>query len=291
MRVQADNTIDKLIHDDDAPCEFRNSPNQSGEILPRFVVIHYTAGGSAEGSVSWLTNSQAKASAHLVIARDGSITQLVGFNRKAWHAGASNWAGLSGLNSHSIGIELDNAGRLTRHPDGWVSWFGKVYPDAGGAEAVHKHETVASGWHRYTEDQLRVAAETCACLVEHYDLEDVIGHDDIAPKRKSDPGPLFPMDSFRARVLGRNSDDGLAPPPTAARDDDRLIETTASFLNIRTGPGTQHSLLPEGPLPQGTALAVVDEEGSWLLVDVLSAISNSVDIQGWVHGRFTRTLS
>ena len=86
------------------------SPNHSGEITPKFIVMHYTAGWSAEGSITWLTNKESKVSAHLVIARDGTITQLVPFNKKAWHAGPSVYDGYKNLNSHSIGIALDNAG-------------------------------------------------------------------------------------------------------------------------------------------------------------------------------------
>ncbi|ETW95662.1 MAG: hypothetical protein ETSY1_29680 [Candidatus Entotheonella factor] len=67
------------LHDGDGnPVAFKRSPNQSsGVIVPEYLVIHYTAGSSAAGAISWLTNPKAKASAHLVISRSGEITQLV----------------------------------------------------------------------------------------------------------------------------------------------------------------------------------------------------------------------
>jgi len=71
--------------------DYKRSPNQSGTIKPTYLVIHYTAGRSAEAAVRTLTSRKRKASAHLVIGRDGSVTQLVPFNRKAWHAGKSEW--------------------------------------------------------------------------------------------------------------------------------------------------------------------------------------------------------
>ena len=92
----------------------RDTPNIGGPIEPRYLVYHFTAGRNAKSAVSWLCNRRAKASAHLVVARDGGITQLAPFNIKNWHAGRSHWNGLEGLNSYSIGIEMDNAGRLTR---------------------------------------------------------------------------------------------------------------------------------------------------------------------------------
>ena len=86
---------------------FVDTANQSSGIRPLYLVMHYTAGLGLDGAVAWLSNPAAKASAHLVIGRDGRIVQLVAFNRKAWHAGLSRWGDLEGLNAYSIGIELD----------------------------------------------------------------------------------------------------------------------------------------------------------------------------------------
>ena len=151
-------------------------------------------------------------SAHLVISRDGSITQLVPFDKIAWHAGRSAWKGFINLNRYSFGIELDNAGFLTRHSfppvyggdrggkeaNRWLSWFKDEYDDSEVIEAIHKHETKPRGWHIFTPEQIAAALEVSKLLVNHYNLRDVVGHDDIAPGRKIDPGPAFPMEDFRA---------------------------------------------------------------------------------------------
>jgi len=182
-----------------------STPNMGGALKTRFLVIHYTAGVGASGAVNWLKNPEAKASAHLVIARDtGNVTQLVPFNRIAWHAGVSSWQGLEGMNAFSIGIELDNAGRLTREGGKWVNWAKRVIPDTNVVEAQHKNDNVTAGWHTYSAKQMESLIEVAAALHAAYGFQDVIGHDDIAPKRKSDPGPAFPMESFRARILGRS---------------------------------------------------------------------------------------
>ena len=102
----------RLIADNGQPVRYVETPNHGGVMTPEYLVMHYTAGSSAESAVAWLCNPEAKASAHLVIGRDGSITQLAAFNRSAWHAGQSRWAGRNSLNAFSIGIELDNAGKL-----------------------------------------------------------------------------------------------------------------------------------------------------------------------------------
>lgn len=191
----------KLCGDDGSEYPFVPSPNIGGLLKPEYLVIHYTAGGSAEGAIAWLSNPEAQVSAHLVIGRDGRITQLVPFDRIAWHAGRSAWQGRTGLNQHSIGIELDNAGRLTPSGNRWKAWFGTEYEADEVTEATHMNEDTSCGWHIYPHSQLGVLWEVGRTLVDTYSLHDVLGHDDIAPDRKSDPGPAFPMSGLRAYLF------------------------------------------------------------------------------------------
>lgn len=265
----------RLKQDNGEPLPFRRSPNQSGAITPEYLIMHYTAGASAASAIDWLTNPAASASAHLVIARDGAITQLVPFNRKAWHAGRSRWAGRRGVNGFSIGIELDNFGVLTRVGDGWQTAWGKPVDPAEVVEAQHKDGDRLRGWHAYSEPQLEAALAVGSLLARRYGLKDVLGHEDVAPLRKTDPGPAFPMQSFRSAVMGRDADE----PP--------LFET-ATALNIRSGPGSDHGKLPGSPLPAGTKLEVLAESGLWRRVDVLEPVGDEMDLEGWVHGRFIR---
>lgn len=193
----------KLLGPDGEPVKTLSSPNQSARNDRRYLVIHYTAGTTLNGAVSWFMNPAAKASAHLIIARDGSVVQMVPFSRRAWHAGVSAWEDLTALNGHSIGIELVNAGKLRRSVDGWVNWAGRVIADAEVAQATHRLESVEAGWQSYTEAQIQTLLDVAVALHARYQFADVLGHDDIAPERKLDPGPLFPMQSVRARLLGR----------------------------------------------------------------------------------------
>ena len=115
--------------------------------------------------------------------------------------------------------------------------------------------------------------------MRHYGLRDVLGHDDVSPGRKSDPGPAFPMESFRARVLGRHENE---------RSGSLAQVTTA--LNIRTGPGSAYEKLPESPLPAGTKVEVLGEQGPWRQVLVLDLIHGEMDLEGWVHGRYLTSV-
>ena len=155
---------------------------------PDMIVLHYTAGTSAESSALFLTRPDVSASAHLVIGRDGEVFQLVPFNIEAWHAGKSWYAGRGGLNRYSIGIELDNLGKLRFSGNLFIAECGRVvtpdevYTDCSGDSTTY--------WHRYTARQIRVLREICTLLEETYPIRDVVGHSVITP-RKIDPGPAL----------------------------------------------------------------------------------------------------
>jgi N-acetylmuramoyl-L-alanine amidase len=195
-----------LYEDDGTPVTFRASPNHGDEFAPHptlYLVIHYTATLSLAGAVNWFRNPEAKVSAHLVIDRDGRAVQMVPFDRQAWHAGKSRWDDRENLNACSIGIEFVNAGVLQRaQPCGWTDWAGHRVPRRDTLVARHKHESSKRRWHAFTPEQLERGRAIAKALHDCYHFTAVLGHDDIAPDRKIDPGPAFPMAQFAADVLG-----------------------------------------------------------------------------------------
>eukprot|EP01035_Chromulina_nebulosa_P036835 gene36835-49678_t len=255
-----------LFNEDGTQVTFVKTPNHGGAYKPQYLVMHYTAVTTFQSTLNWFQNPNAQASAHLLIGRDGAITQFAAFNVVTWHAGKSQWKGLVGLNQFSVGIELVNGGRLSKSGDKWVCPVDlKKVPDSEVIMATHKNDTREAGWHEYTDKQMDVAIEVAALLVKHYGLKDVIGHDDIAPLRKSDPGPAFPMGSFRARAMGRH--------------DDTLDEfETSADLNIRSGPGTNFNTLTQ-PMPKGTHVLVLKTEGTWSFVEVLGVVHGIMDLE------------
>lgn len=280
--------INHLLHrDDGTPYPFVRTPNvSSGALDPRFLVMHFTAGSSAAESISWLKNPAAKASAHIVIDKAGNITQMVPFNKVAWHAGKSAWRGIDGLNRTSIGIELDNPGRLSRGKDGkWHASFGGTFADADVLVATHKNETTPSGWLRYPQAQMDAALELSKLLVKTYGMREVIGHEDISPGRKQDPGPSFPMAQFAAAAMsgagtvasGAASGSAGAAVPVA----DGATHATTARLKIRSGPGSEFG--EAAPvLDAATRLVALEPRGEWLRVRVPSRGG----VEGWVHGNF-----
>lgn len=262
-----------LYSQDGKQINYYPTPNKGGKYTPQYLVMHYTAATTTESTLNWFQYKDAKASAHLLIGMDGAVFQFAPFNVVCWHAGKSRWNGLYGLNQYSIGIELVNGGRLSKKGDQWICPVDKkLIPNNDVLIATHKNEVHEAAWHEYSELQLEVSLEIATLLVNTYDLHDVVGHEDIAPIRKSDPGPAFPLKNFRAKALGRK--------------DVYLDEyATTIELNIRQGPGTGYMTITK-PLPTGTKVLELKREGNWSLVEVQNVVHGLMDLEGWVFRKY-----
>lgn len=166
------------------------SPNfgvRKGGAQPELVVLHYTAMASAEAALERLCDPRAEVSAHYLIAEDGRVWRLVPEDRRAWHAGAGSWGGRSDVNSHSLGIELANAG-----------------PPAG--------------FPPFPSRQMTALEALLGDILARWGIraEGVIAHSDMAPGRKADPGPKF--DWRRLARLGLAIWPGAATPVAADWD-------------------------------------------------------------------------
>lgn len=153
----------------------------------RFLVLHYTAIDDAE-SLKVLTQGQV--SAHYLVKThpdtlDGKpvVLQLVPESQRAWHAGVSDWHERSSLNDTSIGIEIVNKG--------------------------FTEKMLGREWYPYNESQIKLIERLTKDIVERYNIDptDVVAHSDIAPLRKSDPGPLFPWQRLALLGIGAWPDD------------------------------------------------------------------------------------
>ncbi|WP_347303300.1 N-acetylmuramoyl-L-alanine amidase [Croceibacterium sp. TMG7-5b_MA50] len=150
---------DELVH------AHHPSPNwneRAGAIS--MVVLHYTE-MEHEAALARLTDPAAEVSAHYLISEAGEVTQLVAEDKRAWHAGASFWRGYRDVNSTSIGIELTHPGH-------------------------------AGGYRPFASAQIDALVPLLARIVKAHDIPraNVVGHSDVAPTRKIDPGELFPWD-------------------------------------------------------------------------------------------------
>lgn len=156
---------------------------------PDMILLHYTGMESAEGAVDWLTREESRVSCHYLIDEAGVVTQMVRESERAWHAGVSHWAGETDINSCSIGIEIHNPGH------------GLGYPD-------------------FPEAQMAVVEALCLDIMARHDVlpHRVIGHSDVAPARKADPGEKFDWPRLARAGIGQwvepapiEGDEGLGP--------------------------------------------------------------------------------
>jgi N-acetylmuramoyl-L-alanine amidase len=186
---------------------------------PRIAVIHYavteSAGVTADVLKARDQGDKDYASCHVTIDSTGRVIQMVPFNRRANHAGPSTYDGLSDVGAFSLGIEISNPGPLIKQPDGSLrTSYGKRW-DGGAVEAFHKGGLAPKNWTHwaeYSQVELDLCAHICALWKREYGIVDVVGHDEIAPGRKFDPGPAFPMDWLRETIFpGHKTDPAPAP--------------------------------------------------------------------------------
>ena len=140
----------------------------------KFVIIHYTGMQSEIESVKRLKSPKAKVSCHYLINRRGNVIQMVSDLNIAWHAGKSKWKNFSNLNSNSLGIELVNKG--------------------------HNY-----GYQNFSNLQIKNLIKLCIILKKKYAIksENFLGHSDIAPLKKNDPGEKFPWKKLSRHKLGK----------------------------------------------------------------------------------------
>ncbi|SFS95744.1 N-acetylmuramoyl-L-alanine amidase [Mucilaginibacter polytrichastri] len=147
---------------------------------PNFVILHYTAQDSLQQTINTFSLVRTQVSAHYVVGKDGKVVHMLNDYLRSWHAGVSKWGSVTDMNSCSIGIEIDNNGN-----------------------------------EPFSEPQIKSLLLLLAQLKKNYNIPQAnfIGHADIAPGRKPDPGPFFPWKRLAEKGFGYWSDDIVVPAP------------------------------------------------------------------------------
>lgn len=187
----------------------RPSPNFDTRKTPiDMLVLHYTGMESGQAALDRLCDADAKVSSHYVVDEDGTIYNLVDEALRAWHAGVASWREREDINSRSIGIEIVNGGH-----------------DFGLPE--------------FPEQQIAAVIALCKDILSRHEIadRDIVGHSDIAPARKQDPGERFPW-----RRLAQ-SGVGLFPAPVELAQEGRLAASEATAILQAIG----YAIAPSDP--------------------------------------------
>jgi N-acetylmuramoyl-L-alanine amidase len=185
----------------DLPSPNFDARNASVDIL----LLHYTGMKTAQDAIDRLRDPKAQVSAHYVVDEDGTTYRMVAEEMRAWHAGTSYWAGARDINARSIGIEIVNPG----------------------------HEL---GYCPFPAAQMQAVLELSRDIVERHGINParVIGHSDVAPLRKEDPGELFDWAMLAAGGVGL----WPKPKPCAWSDAEFLIELGCYGYDLEGPSGT-----------------------------------------------------
>lgn len=211
------------------------SPNfgkRRGGLLPSLIVIHYTAMDSAQAALDRLCDPASEVSAHYLIGGDGTLWQMVREEDRAWHAGAGEWDGKDDINSRSVGIELDNTGK-----------------------------------HPFSQPQMAVLEQLLPLIMTRWSIASsgVIGHSDMAPGRKCDPGPRFDWNRLEKQALAKPRGAGvdpMSPDAEAFRASARMAGFTAPVDDAKLLAAVRLRFRPwaKGPLDMADMNAVTPSD-------------------------------
>jgi N-acetylmuramoyl-L-alanine amidase len=197
---------------------------------PSILVLHYTGMRTGEEALARLRDPEAKVSSHYMVEEDGRIFSLVAEERRAWHAGVSYWRGRRNINGDSIGVEIVNPG----------------------------HEF---GYRPFPEVQIAAVTALVADIRSRWTIEDrdIVGHSDVAPARKDDPGELFPWKALAAAGHGLWAEAAPAPgaPIGEGEEGAAVFALQAGFTRLG------YDLPPSGKFDADTTAVVRAFQRHW----------------------------
>jgi N-acetylmuramoyl-L-alanine amidase len=207
------------------------SPNfEPRKTPPDMIVLHYTGMPTGEAALARLRDPAAKVSSHYLVEEDGRVFRLVPEERRAWHAGISSWKGEHDINGRSIGVEIVNPG----HEFGY-----RPFPDAQVASVIELLTDIRSRW----------------TVEDGY----IVGHSDVAPDRKDDPGELFPWKRLAEAGHGLWAEAAAAPgaPLGEGEEGAGVFALQAGFTRLG------YDCAPSGKFDAHTAAVVTAFQRHW----------------------------
>lgn len=182
--------------------QIADSIGNAPALKPQGVVIHYTVSRDLDSTVEFFKNNAVDI--HFLIGKDGSVVQMVPCNKQADHAGESEWGKLKFLNRYFLGIEVVCLGPIKKDKTGkYVDGYGRPYAGKPRDKIVHQNRF----WDPFTPAQEKALQEVVSWMIATYNfpIKNIVGHSEVAPGRKIDPGGSLSLslDEFRALFQNR----------------------------------------------------------------------------------------
>ena len=212
------------------------SPNQDDRPADQpidMLILHYTGMRTGQAAIDRLRSEEAQVSSHYVVEEDGAVFRLVPEQRRAWHAGISRWRGHEMLNGRSIGIEIVNPG----------------------------HEW---GYRDFPALQMAAVCDLCLEILSRHPIpaRNIVGHSDVAPDRKDDPGEKFDWEGLAGNGVGLWPDD--MPTLGLGGATHGMVRDAASLRPVRAAlAAIGYELAPEGPLDPGLSTVLRAFQRHW----------------------------
>lgn len=236
------------------------------KVLPKediqFIVMHITTGPHLQATINTFQNKDEGVSAHFVVARDGRVIQMVPLDHAAYHAGSGLWEGKGLFNRCSIGIEVDNAGKLSEGGGRVYARRGDLTIPEGHYERIrHWRDYHVKPWESFPEIQKKAAFNIVKALERYFKpIQEILEHERISLLTRTDPGPLFPMEELRQEVLGRIE-------PVFERY--RLIRESTLYQNSYYKVPKDEYLKYPSPKSECQIAIVFDESSYWTKIEIV----------------------
>jgi len=149
----------------------------------------------------YINGNETTSPAHVLIDRDGLVTQFIPFNKQTGHHLGGSWEGIKDLTSRSIIMVFENHGRLEKQADHFISNQGVKIETTDVFTGIHQNEESLSYWQKFTENQVLIAEKIIRCLTSAYQVKYILGYEEVCPGLQTDPGPAFPLEIMRRKIM------------------------------------------------------------------------------------------
>ncbi len=195
--------------------------------------------------------------AHVLINRDGLVSQFIPFNEKADQPLDGSWDGMKDLASRSVIVMFENYGRLEKNGDHFIASCGSKVDTSDVFTGIHQNEESLSYWQKFTESQVLVAEKIIRCLTSTYQVKYILGYEEVSPGLQTDPGPAFPLEIMRRKIMKETIVD---------QSEELSVINIAQQVDLSSIINNQH--IEDGEKKDAKIVNIRRKSGGWYKVNI-----------------------